>query len=100
MISNAAGRLFCEPPAQKNSIDIPEGTYQQSCNGCSQKDDVLSCSQCRSPDGALVASEIQVTGCIKIENNNGLLFCEREGGGEQPQAPEKEIVASDNHEDL
>ena len=60
-------------------MDVPDGTYKQSCGGCKleQSGTLLECSHCTKPCGAKVISQILIADCVggTIGNNAGTLDC-------------------------
>ncbi|CAB9522669.1 expressed unknown protein [Seminavis robusta] len=69
-----------------NDDDIPSGSYQESCRGCKMLEEsdgsedtrikFLSCSACKSWNGAFLASTIRnFDRCSDIDNQNGELVC-------------------------
>jgi len=72
---NDDGQLVCDDPP--NAAGIPDGSYSQSCGGCTLQNEgkSLSCTHCSSSDGKK-ESAIGVEGCAKIGNHNGVLTCE------------------------
>jgi len=100
--SNSAGHLICDEPALSNSDNIPLGTYSNSCNGCSVTEEILSCSQCRSPDGLLHASQVNFSNCEGIENDNGILLCRVAEKKEVVIEKEVKVVVEEEakHQDL
>mmetsp|Transcript_6099 Transcript_6099/g.7495 ORF Transcript_6099/g.7495 Transcript_6099/m.7495 type:complete len:169 (-) Transcript_6099:254-760(-) len=73
-----------------NEEGIPPGTYLQSCNGCGLAADVdgtrnmLQCSQCPKPCGAVVRSNIvHIDACEAFGNNAGKLVCDTPSNEEE-----------------
>src|SRR6185369_1377603 len=76
-IANINGQLTC----QGATIQIPAGSYQQSCNGAYMTGPVLR-AKCRDQSGRMVQAELNVLGCRQdIANMNGYLTCQGPGYG-------------------
>lgn len=65
----------------KNSPDVPQGTYLDSCKGCSlqENDRILACTHCLGRGNVPFYSKIELKECeneTNICNNFGKLSCE------------------------
>ena len=69
-----------ETPPQPNAADIPAGSYQDSCQGCSVLDARrLRCTHCANGRGQLLETSILLKQCSDVEwigNNAGSLACQ------------------------
>jgi len=84
---NNDGVLFCDKEME-NDANIPKGLYEDDCGGCSydEKTRMLTCKRCRSDNGELKESKLQVNeGCIVIVDD-GILKCQEE---QEPKAQKK-----------
>eukprot|EP00933_Yihiella_yeosuensis_P046032 TRINITY_DN41501_c0_g1_i1.p1 TRINITY_DN41501_c0_g1~~TRINITY_DN41501_c0_g1_i1.p1 ORF type:complete len:250 (-),score=38.57 TRINITY_DN41501_c0_g1_i1:95-844(-) len=75
----------CQQPPPSNANDIPEGAYQDTCNGCKLEANgaKLSCSHCMKADRSRVTATLELRpGTCKLEeghkirNVDGDLVCE------------------------
>jgi hypothetical protein len=94
LITNRAGVLACK---QSNQPDLLQGSYLESCEGCSLQEGVLACTACRNAAGAEVASELrEAATCALIGNADGHLECQDSEGRrlesdpQEPQQPAEE----------
>lgn len=72
--------LMAGMPAE--AADLPAGSWRQSCNNPRLKGNDDFSADCRTRDGRVVTSRIDLDRCGRngaVGNNNGQLFCERVG---------------------
>ena len=81
---NNGGELVCDAPS--NADNIPAGSYQDSCGGCSLDGATLTCTHCATGGNPLHAeSSIASDSCQEgehIGNANGVLQCESQSAGD------------------
>ena len=74
-ISNQDGLLMCGGGGQ-----IPNGSYQQSCNGAYMSGFTLF-ARCRNNYGQMMSTQLNIQNCRQdIANINGQLVCQGQGG--------------------
>lgn len=68
-----------------NALDIPEGDYKSSCNGCSVVGETLRCSHCAKKCGRRVPSELSVNCDMgSLVNTDGKLTCQPKNADHLP----------------
>ena len=56
-------------------VNLPDGTYKDSCSGCALSEGRLSCESCQDGKGKAHATSMATFGCHKYGNENGKLVC-------------------------
>jgi len=86
-IGNSAGTLACTTP---HAADVPEGTYQNSCTGCTVEAGMLVCEECNKSDlTVLPGPSIAVGDCSEFGNSNGQLTCDQWDPARRRQSEEE-----------
>lgn len=76
-IINQGGSLRCESLLPKNADGLPNGTFAQSCYGCTVKESHLECSHCLDAARKPHASSLELAGCASFGNQDGQLTCDK-----------------------
>ena len=90
---NKNGALTCNaantaPSPDNSSVNLPTGTYSNSCNGCSMNGSTIACS-CANKQGHYQSTSLDTKTCSSTEvwNNDGALRCISEKSVPVPTPP-------------
>jgi hypothetical protein len=74
-VTNDAGSLKCKEALPPNAVGVPEGSFTDSCHGCTLDASVLACT-CFNGAGATFATTLDLPCEGTIGNAEGTLRCE------------------------
>jgi len=77
-IYNSNGELKCNKPLPVNAASLPEGSFSESCYGCSVSGDILECRACLDEAKEWRLTSLDVSNCQFTGNHQGKLVCEKE----------------------